>query len=77
MTQNDTPRGQNCKPPLAIRRSGVLLLSATIPILCGEVAERSKAAVLKTVEARASGGSNPSLSANNNNMLLYYHSNKF
>jgi hypothetical protein len=29
----------------------------------GEVAERSKAAVLKTVEAQASGGSNPSLSA--------------
>ncbi len=31
--------------------------------LCGEVAERSKAAVLKTVEAQASQGSNPCLSA--------------
>ena len=29
----------------------------------GEVAERFKAAVLKTVEGRPSGGSNPSLSA--------------
>lgn len=30
----------------------------------GEMAERSNAAVLKTVEVQASGGSNPSLSAN-------------
>ena len=30
----------------------------------GEVAERPKAAVLKTVDPRGSGGSNPSLSAN-------------
>jgi hypothetical protein len=30
----------------------------------GEMAERSIAAVLKTVEVKASGGSNPSLSAN-------------
>ncbi len=29
----------------------------------GEMAERSNAAVLKTVEVKASGGSNPSLSA--------------
>ena len=29
----------------------------------GELAERSKAAVLKTVEEQSSGGSNPSLSA--------------
>ena len=29
----------------------------------GEMAERSNAAVLKTVEAQVSGGSNPSLSA--------------
>ena len=29
----------------------------------GELAERSKAAVLKTVDVKASGGSNPSLSA--------------
>ena len=34
--------------------------------LCtGEMAEWSIAAVLKTVEVKASGGSNPSLSANN------------
>ena len=31
----------------------------------GEMAERSNAAVLKTVEVKASGGSNPSLSAFN------------
>ena len=31
--------------------------------LFGEVAERFKAAVLKTVEGQPSGGSNPSLSA--------------
>ena len=30
----------------------------------GEVAERSKAAVLKTVVGQPTGGSNPSLSAN-------------
>ncbi len=40
------------------------------PIFCstfvpGEVAEWSIAAVLKTVELRGSGGSNPSLSAEN------------
>ena len=35
------------------------------PYICpGEMAERSIAAVLKTVEVWASGGSNPSLSAN-------------
>ena len=33
-------------------------------ILIGEMAERSNAAVLKTVEGHTSGGSNPSLSAN-------------
>ena len=32
----------------------------------GEVAERFKAAVLKTVEGQPSGGSNPSLSAISN-----------
>ena len=31
----------------------------------GEVAEWSNAAVLKTVDSKGSGGSNPSLSANN------------
>jgi hypothetical protein len=34
----------------------------------GEMAERSNAAVLKTVEVKASGGSNPSLSANKINV---------
>ena len=34
-----------------------------IPDQLGELAERSKAAVLKTVDVKASGGSNPSLSA--------------
>ena len=33
--------------------------------LLGEVAEWSIAAVLKTVDPKGSGGSNPSLSANN------------
>ncbi len=32
-------------------------------LYAGEMAERSNAAVLKTVEAKVSGGSNPSLSA--------------
>ena len=36
-----------------------------MPETSGEMAEWSIAAVLKTVEVRASGGSNPSLSANN------------
>ena len=54
--------------------------------LCGELAEWSNAAVLKTVEPKGSGGSNPSLSAIisrktggindddnlNNNMHSYY-----
>ncbi len=39
-------------------------LASKYPIsLCGEVAERSKAAVLKTADPPGSGGSNPSLSA--------------
>ena len=43
------------------------------PYICpGEMAERSIAAVLKTVEVWASGGSNPSLSANN--LLFIYFS---
>ncbi len=77
MVQNDTPRAQNCKPARPQEQRRVVAFCYDTDSLCGEVAERSKAAVLKTVEARASGGSNPSLSANNNNMLLYYHSNKF
>ena len=39
----------------------------------GEMAERSIAAVLKTVEPRGSGGSNPSLSAE---IQTYRQSNK-
>ena len=38
-------------------------ISAMIYKSSGEMAEGSIAAVLKTVEVRASGGSNPSLSA--------------
>ncbi len=37
----------------------------------GEMAERSNAAVLKTVEVKASGGSNPSLSANQMNVPAF------
>ena len=36
---------------------------STSLILYGEMAERSNAAVLKTVDGQLSGGSNPSLSA--------------
>ena len=36
----------------------------------GEVAEWSNAAVLKTVDSKGSGGSNPSLSANYKHKLL-------
>ena len=39
---------------------------STSLILYGEMAERSNAAVLKTVDGQLSGGSNPSLSANQN-----------
>ncbi len=38
--------------------------------MTGEVAERFKAAVLKTVDGQPSGGSNPSLSAN---FFDFYH----
>ena len=41
------------------------LIKNAIPLSFGEVAEWSIAAVLKTVELRGSGGSNPSLSAEN------------
>lgn len=37
--------------------------SKNISKITGELAERPKAAVLKTVEEKSSGGSNPSLSA--------------
>jgi hypothetical protein len=36
----------------------------------GELAEWSKAAVLKTVDEKSSGGSNPSLSAKNISLIL-------
>ena len=41
-------------------------------ILYGEVAERPKAAVLKTVEGKPSQGSNPCLSAINPVFLLIF-----
>ena len=37
----------------------------------GEMAERLNAAVLKTVEGNTSGGSNPSLSANNTDYQVF------
>ena len=37
------------------------------------MAERSNAAVLKTVEVQASGGSNPSLSAGVRRKMLFYN----
>jgi hypothetical protein len=40
---------------------------------CGEMAEWSIAAVLKTVEGNTSGGSNPSLSASNINQTAINH----
>ena len=40
-----------------------LVILKRINLLIGELAEWSNAAVLKTVEAQVSGGSNPSLSA--------------
>ena len=40
------------------------------PMRSGEVAEWSNAAVLKTVDSKGSGGSNPSLSANYQNPLV-------
>ena len=41
------------------------ILSSCKRARCGEVAERSNAAVLKTADGQPSGGSNPSLSAKN------------
>ena len=40
------------------------------PVITGEMVEWFKAAVLKTAEVQASGGSNPSLSANLSSNLL-------
>ncbi len=48
-----------------IRTFAALLERSTSDRSFGEMAEWSIAAVLKTVELRGSGGSNPSLSANN------------
>ena len=42
----------------------------------GEMAERSIAAVLKTVDLRGSGGSNPSLSAGNQGIKMKTTENK-
>lgn len=47
---------------ILLRGSGKRFIAAPFS-LCGEMAERSIAAVLKTVEPKGSGGSNPSLSA--------------
>ena len=38
-------------------------MAGLVQLCTGEVAERFKAAVLKTVDPKGSGGSNPSLSA--------------
>ncbi len=47
-----------------IKFQNVFAHKGTMSYLCrGEMAERSNAAVLKTVEGNTSGGSNPSLSA--------------
>ena len=46
-------------PPVYLTKNGPVSI---VGILIGEMSERSKEAVLKTVEARVSGGSNPSLS---------------
>ena len=50
----------------SLDRQSTLKLKVTI---FGELAERPKAAVLKTVEEKSSGGSNPSLSAINESPL--------
>ncbi len=47
-----------------------LLKESAVLKSTGEMAEWSIAAVLKTVELRGSGGSNPSLSANNYKSLI-------
>ena len=47
-------------------KSRLTLKQQPLPIAVGEVAERSKAAVLKTVVGQPTGGSNPSLSAKYN-----------
>ncbi len=54
--------GKKATPP-GIRAPGAFGYAV---ITRGEVAERSKAAVLKTVMGQPIGGSNPSLSATNN-----------
>ena len=44
--------------------NAIVFVSAKTTQSTGKMAERSNAAVLKTVDLRGSGGSNPSLSAN-------------
>jgi hypothetical protein len=56
--------------PVFLRWSRHGALAPFSNCLTGEVAERSKAAVLKTVEEQSSGGSNPSLSANKSHLGL-------
>jgi hypothetical protein len=62
--------------PIAIGSGGLENLSHFI-LSSGEMAEWSIAAVLKTVELRGSGGSNPSLSANFENIFADIFSKKF
>ena len=50
----------------AVKNGVFFWREAMSPYFCaGEMAERSNAAVLKTVDCQRSGGSNPSLSADN------------
>ena len=49
-------------------------LTRAMPRVRGEMAEWSIAAVLKTVELRGSGGSNPSLSAEGSQQGIDYQS---
>ena len=52
-------------PVKAYLLAGYAGAKTVVPALtCGELAERSNAAVLKTVVGQPTGGSNPSLSAN-------------
>ena len=54
--------------------NAIVFVSAKTTQSTGKMAERSNAAVLKTVDLRGSGGSNPSLSANETlqNSLEHY-----
>ncbi len=55
--------------PIFKKRPLIFVTETIKPYFCrGEMAERSNAAVLKTVDCQRSGGSNPSLSARKNQM---------